>query len=153
MSNFILKMSRGRINCQPLYLDPSHVVLHEIKFYFHFRAFAVKAFSRLVTSTTSQTSFRNALMRWQLALTWRMPSRPSSRLTNSVWSTSRSWWPSTSTGSILSSIDYSGYMKSALVWIPNGQKEVGLQLVWILNFSWEFDLTTLSSSFPVSIPN
>ena len=31
---------------------------------------------------------------------------------------------------------YSGDLKSVLVWISNGQKEVGLQMVWISNGIW-----------------
>ena len=33
-------------------------------------------------------------------------------------------------------ITYSGDLKSGLVWIWNGQKEVGLQMVWISNGIW-----------------
>ena len=32
--------------------------------------------------------------------------------------------------------EYSGDLKSRLVWISNGWKEIGLQMVWILNGIW-----------------
>ena len=34
---------------------------------------------------------------------------------------------------------YSGDLKAGLVWILNGQKEVGLQIFWILNGIWDME--------------
>ena len=36
-------------------------------------------------------------------------------------------------GSQMTSPNYRGDLKSGLVWILNGQKQFGLQMVWILN--------------------
>ena len=33
-------------------------------------------------------------------------------------------------------VEHNGDLKSGLVWISNGQKEVGLQMVWISNRNW-----------------
>ena len=39
-------------------------------------------------------------------------------------------------------IEYSGDLKSDLVWISNGPKQVGLQMVWILNGIWNPEAQT-----------
>ena len=37
---------------------------------------------------------------------------------------------------------YSGDLKSGLVWITNGQREVELQMDWILNAIWNLEAQT-----------
>ena len=42
-------------------------------------------------------------------------------------------------GLLLKQKEYSGDLKSGQVWILNGQKKVGLQMVWILNVIWNLE--------------